>query len=103
MEEIVLSKDEFVYMFGTDKQKEKFRKTNTLQSNVRDSIMRTAMQHYKEVKIAKRGVSNVFVLSGKNEAIQDRRDGRKSNGGERSFPDEFYEVKNVVYMATNKC
>lgn len=80
MTETRLDTKGFVGKFGTEKQKESFKKNKYLMKNVRESLINKAEAEYESVKIVKEGRSNVYVLSNKRDEKLVVKDGRHNNG-----------------------
>lgn len=77
-----LTAQEFVYEFGTSKQKKSFEQQKKIVTNIKKALIRQAQTEYEKVEIVKKGRSNIYVLSGKFDDDERlvKQDGRHDNG-----------------------
>ncbi|MCC2397534.1 hypothetical protein LKL95_27550 [Bacillus cereus] len=93
----ILSKQEAVEQYGTEKQKEHFAKYKKFtNNNLEQALIKTLEQHYEKVEIVKNphGRGKVYQCEGKKEEISVREDKRENNGAGQ-IPYEL-ELHNLV-------
>ncbi|HFJ9368541.1 TPA: hypothetical protein ACGW8Q_005787 [Bacillus cereus] len=79
----ILSKQEAVEQYGTEKQKEHFNKYKKFtNNNLEQALIKTLEQHYETVETIKNphGRGKVYQCEGKKEEISMREDSRATNG-----------------------
>lgn len=78
--EKIFTTAELVKKFGTETQKESYKKYGKLMPKIKDAIIKAAEQYYESVRVIKQGRENLYVCSGKRAKKVERRDNRSKNG-----------------------
>lgn len=82
-----LSKRDAIEQYGTNKQKEHFKKYGRIVSaRVEEALFRTLAQNFNSVERVKKGRSIIYVVSEKRTVIESRIDNRSSNGSHLRVP-----------------
>ena len=71
-----LTTEQLVARFGTDKQKENYKKIGKLYKETRDALIKQAETEFESVSIVKEGRSNIYILSGERAEPIDKVDAR---------------------------
>lgn len=85
MTEKIFTKAEAVELYGTEKQKDYFKKYKKIQKTMEEALILTLEQNYEVVEKVKVGRSIAYKVSEELEGVAERKDNRVTNGRQTDY------------------